>query len=78
MISNLRFNYPIAMIKIIIETEYQQVLNAVIALLKGFEAFFKETEESVYDLDFVAKIEKSRQQIREGNTVKIDLDDLWK
>ncbi|MHA4738518.1 DUF2683 family protein [Dyadobacter sp. MSC1_007] len=59
-----------------IKTENQEVMNAVRALLKGFKVPFE--EKSPYDPEFVAKIEKSRQQVREGKTVKIDLDDIWK
>lgn len=61
-----------------IDTKDKQVLNAVKALLKGFQVSFEETEENPYDPEFVAKIEKSRQQIREGKTVKIELDEIWK
>jgi hypothetical protein len=59
-----------------IKTENKEVMNAVRALLTGFKVTFEET--SPYDPEFVAKIEKSRQQVREGKTVKIDLDDIWK
>lgn len=31
-----------------------------------------------YDPDLGAKIGKSRKQAAEGQTVKIDLDDVWK
>jgi hypothetical protein len=66
------------MTTITIDTNDQQVLDAVKALLKGFEVSFKEVEENPYDAEFVAKIEESRQQVREGKTVKINLDDIWK
>jgi hypothetical protein len=66
------------MTTITIDTNDQQVLDAVKALLKGFEVSFKEVEENTYDAEFVAKIEESRQQVREGKTVKINLDDIWK
>lgn len=59
-----------------INTEDQEVMNAVKALLRGFKVSFE--EKSAYNPEFVAKIEKSRQQVREGKTVKIDLDDIWK
>ena len=59
-----------------IKTENEEVINAVRALLNGFKVAFE--EQSSYDPEFVAKIEKSRQQVREGKTVKIDLDDISK
>ncbi len=37
-----------------IDTKDRQVLNAVKALLKGFQVAFKEVEENSYDPDFVA------------------------
>lgn len=37
----------------------------------------KETE-SPYDPEFVAKIEKSRQQLKEGKVTRIKTEDLWK
>ncbi len=61
-----------------IDTENQQVLQAVKALLNGFHVAYEEKQVSPYNAEFVAKIEKSRQQVREGKTVKIALDDIWK
>ena len=61
-----------------INTESQEVLKAVKALLNGFQVSYEESKSSPYNPEFVAKIEKSRQEIREGKSVKIDLDDIWK
>lgn len=38
----------------------------------------KPKAEKPYNPEFVAKIEKGRQQIREGKTFTIELKDLWK
>jgi len=38
----------------------------------------KDVNESPYDPEFVAKIKESRQQAKEGKTIKMDLDDIWK
>ena len=35
-------------------------------------------EESTYDPQFVAKIERSRQQLKEGKVTRIKIEDLWK
>lgn len=35
-------------------------------------------EESPYDPEFVAKIERSRQQLKEGKVTRIKIEDLWK
>ncbi|WP_373513399.1 DUF2683 family protein [Persicitalea sp.] len=61
-----------------IDTKDQEVLKAVKALLKGFEVPFEVELDSPYDPEFVAKIKKSQQQVKEGKTVKIALDDIWK
>ncbi|TDE10005.1 DUF2683 family protein [Dyadobacter psychrotolerans] len=61
-----------------INTEDKEVLNAVKALLKGFKVSFKEKQDAPYNPEFVAKIEKSRQEVREGKTVKIELDEIGK
>ena len=60
-----------------INTEDKEILKAVKALLKGFKVSFEEKDDT-YNPEFVAKIEKSRQQVREGKAVKMDLDDIWK
>ena len=43
-----------------------------------FETKTTSTEESPYDLEFVAKIERSRQQLKEGKGRIIKIEDLWK
>lgn len=35
-------------------------------------------EHSPYDPEFVAKIERSRQQLKEGKVTRIKIEDLWK
>ena len=35
-------------------------------------------DESPYDPEFVKKIEKSRQQLKEGKVTRIKIEDLWK
>ncbi len=52
--------------------------DALKAFAKALKMKFEVTKEESYDPDFVAKIQESRQQAREGKTVKIKLDDLWK
>lgn len=45
------------------------------AILKAIEVDFIE---ETYDKDFVKKILESKQEIKEGKTVKVALEDLWK
>ena len=35
-------------------------------------------EDIPYDPEFVAKIERSRQQLKEGKVTRIKIEDLWK
>ena len=43
-----------------------------------FETKTTSTEETPYDPEFVAKIERSRQQLKEGKGRIIKIEDLWK
>ena len=55
-----------------IDTEDKEVLKAVKALLKGFKVPFEVKADKPYNAEFVAKIEKSRQQVRDGKTIKYE------
>ena len=55
----------------------KEQLNALKAVMKALKVDFK-VEKSLYNPEFVAKIEKSRQEIKEGKGVKIKVEDLWK
>ena len=52
--------------------------DALKALAKALKMKFEVTKEEHYDPDFVVKIQERRRQVKEGKTVKIELDDLWK
>ena len=54
-------------------------LKAVIKAFKIPYSISKSKEiETPYNPEFVEKIQKSRKQAKEGKTVKIALDDIWK
>jgi hypothetical protein len=55
----------------------KEQLIALKAFMKALKVDFK-IEKSPYDPEFVAKIEKSRQEIKEGKGIRIKVDDLWK
>ncbi|HEY0244892.1 MAG TPA: DUF2683 family protein [Mucilaginibacter sp.] len=55
----------------------KEQLNALKAFMKALKVDFK-VEKNAYDPDFVAKIQQSRKEIKEGKGVKINVDDLWK
>ena len=62
---------------ITIKSKNQKKLRRIKDFLKELDVDFDETDD-VYDKDFVKKIEKSREEIKKGETKTIALDDLWK
>ncbi len=62
---------------ITINPKNKKELRKVKTILRAIEVDFDETEGS-YDEDFVKKIEKSREEIKKGETKKIALENLWK
>lgn len=53
-------------------------MDIIKAFFEALKIKFEVAKESPYNPDFVNKIEKSQQQLTEGETVKIGLDDIWK
>ena len=53
-------------------------LSIIKAFFEALKIKFEVPEESPYNPEFVAKIQKSRKQAIEGKTVKLALDDIWK
>jgi hypothetical protein len=51
-------------------------LNIIKAFFEALKIKFEVTQESPYNPEFVAKIQRSRKQALEGKTVKIALDDI--
>ena len=62
----------------IIHTETTEQEDALKAFIKALKLKFEIAKESPYDPEFVAKINKSREQAAKGETIKMDLDDIWK
>jgi hypothetical protein len=58
------------------ETAEQEI--ALKAFIEALKIKFEITKEKPYDPEFVAKIQESRRQAQKGETVKMDLDDIWK
>ena len=55
----------------------KEQLIALKAFMKALKVDFK-VEKDHYNPEFVAKIEKSRQEIKDGKGVIIAVEDLWK
>ncbi len=54
-------------------------LEKVKAYLKSLDVAFEVAEsESPYDPEFVKKIERSIQQVKEGKVTRIKPEDIWK
>jgi uncharacterized membrane protein (DUF106 family) len=60
---------------LIVHPENKKQLNALKAFMKAFKISFEE-EKSVYDPEFVAKIQESREQAKRGETRVINIADL--
>ncbi|OOQ59172.1 hypothetical protein BC343_28845 [Mucilaginibacter pedocola] len=63
------------MTTLIVHPDNKEKLNAMKAFMKALKISFKE-EESGYDPEFVAKIQKSREQVKAGETRVVNIDDL--
>jgi uncharacterized radical SAM superfamily Fe-S cluster-containing enzyme len=61
---------------ILVKPANKKEMDVIVAFLNALKIEFKATEESLYNQEFVDKIYKSRQQVEEGKTVKISLDDI--
>lgn len=63
-----------------IHTEDNEKSTALKIILKALKIKFEVSKEneSPYNPEFVKKILESKKQAKEGKTVQIDLDDLWK
>ncbi|MCX2583654.1 DUF2683 family protein [Pedobacter sp. MR22-3] len=62
---------------LIIHPKNKDQLSALKAFVKALKIEFT-TEKSPYKPDFVAKIKRSQEQMKEGKGVKIAVEDLWK
>jgi regulator of RNase E activity RraB len=59
-----------------INSEQENLLKAFVKAFKLKYEILK--KEKPYNPEFVAKIKESQQQAKDGKTVKIALDDIWK
>ncbi len=55
----------------------KEQLNALKVLMKAMKIDFKISKDN-YDPDFVAKIEQSKKDIKEGKGTRVNVEDLWK
>ncbi|WP_417428283.1 DUF2683 family protein [Halpernia sp.] len=62
---------------ITIKPKNKKELFKIKRILEAVEIEFEESKD-IYDEDFVRKIERSRKEIKNGDTKKIAVEDLWK
>lgn len=64
---------------VVIRPKNETQLEAIKAFAKALKMDFETTgSESPYDPDFVKKILKGREDIKNGNGIKIAEEDLWR
>ena len=61
---------------LIVEPKNRKQLQAIKAVLKALDISFRTGEESLYDPEFVAKIKKSEQQVKEGKVTRVKKEEL--
>lgn len=59
-----------------IHTDDKEHLNALKAMLKALKVKFEVSEDKPYNPEFVAKMNQSIKQVKEGKTTKLNIEDL--
>jgi hypothetical protein len=65
---------------ILIKPDSKDKLDALVNFLKAFKIKFEASENTTYNQDFVADINKAREDIKAGKgrkVSKIELENLW-
>ena len=60
---------------LIVHPQNKEQLDALKTFMKAFKISFEE-EKTAYDPEFVAKIQESRRQVKNGETRTVNIDDL--
>lgn len=63
-------------INIIAQTEDDSQIEAVKAFMKALKIKFEISKEKSYNTEFVKKIEKSKQEFKEGKSIRVEKEDL--
>ena len=62
----------------IVHPSNKEQVNALKAFVKAMKIKFEVTSEKNYNPDFVAKIQESKEQFKNGKFTVIKTEDLWK
>lgn len=63
---------------LIVHPDTDDKFEALKAFMKALKIKFEITKEKTYNPEFVAKIEKSREQFKKGEYTVIKTENLWK
>jgi hypothetical protein len=61
---------------LIVEPKNKKELQAIKAVLKALDISFRAEKDRPYDPEFVAKIKKSEQQVKEGKVTRVKKEEL--
>jgi len=61
---------------LIVEPKNKKELQAIKAVLKALDISFRTEDESPYNPEFVSKIKKSEQEIKEGKITRVKKEEL--
>lgn len=62
--------------RLIVEAKDPKELATVQAVLKALKVSFRKEDRSLYDPAFVAKIEQSVQEVKQGKVTRVKKEDL--
>ena len=63
---------------LLVYPENKKQLKAIKSVMVALNVRFEKKEESPYDPEFVAKIERGKKDFEEGRYTTITLDEIWK
>ena len=63
---------------LIVHPGNKEQLAAIKAFMKALKISFEQEEKSTYDPEFVAMIKQGEEDLKAGNGVVVDIDNLWK
>ena len=66
------------MYTLLVQPQNNEELKVVKNIAKALKVEFKLRKGKTYNADFIAKIEESKKQIKEGKVKKITLNEIWK
>jgi len=61
---------------LIVEPKSRKQLNAIKAVLKALDVTFRQGQESLYNPEFVDRIKRSEEQVKEGKVTRVTKENL--